>query len=100
MNLQQLRYVVAVANNGSFREAARKMFITQPSLSNGIKELEKELGLSLFVRTNQGAVLTADGKDFLARAEKILVQMDRLETRYQKKNPPNVFLLLPSIMIF
>ncbi|KAF1302501.1 LysR family transcriptional regulator [Enterococcus sp. JM9B] len=91
MNLQQLRYVVAVANNGSFREAARKMFITQPSLSNGIKELEKELGLSLFVRTNQGAVLTADGKDFLARAEKILVQMDRLETRYQKKEPTERF---------
>lgn len=91
MNLQQLRYVVAVANNGSFREAARKMFITQPSLSSGIKELEKELGLTLFVRTNQGAVLTADGRDFLARAEKILVQLERLETHYQKKEPTERF---------
>lgn len=91
MNLQQLKYVVAVANNGSFREAAKKMYITQPSLSNGIKELETEIGLTLFTRTNKGAYLTEEGKDFLEHAEKILFQMDHLETRYQKKEQQERF---------
>ena len=52
MNIQQMKYVVAVANNGSFREAAKKMFVSQPSLSAGIKELETELGITLFTETN------------------------------------------------
>ncbi|MFV0557157.1 MAG: LysR family transcriptional regulator [Enterococcus sp.] len=91
MNLQQLRYVVAVANNGSFREAAKKLYITQPSLSNGIKELESELGLALFFRSNQGATLTTEGKDFLERAEKILVQMDLLENRYRQEESSDRF---------
>ncbi|MGM0124257.1 hypothetical protein IGI37_001631 [Enterococcus sp. AZ194] len=91
MNVQQLKYVVAVANNGSFREAAKKMFITQPSLSNGIKELENEIGLTLFTRTNKGAYLTDEGKDFLEHAEKILAQMDYLETRYQKSEQQERF---------
>ncbi|KAF1296069.1 LysR family transcriptional regulator [Enterococcus sp. JM4C] len=91
MNLQQLKYVVAVANNGSFREAAKKMFITQPSLSNGIKELEQEIGLTLFTRTNKGAYLTEEGKDFLEHAEKILSQMEHLETRYQKSEQKERF---------
>lgn len=82
MNIQQMKYVVAVANNGSFREAAKKMFVSQPSLSAGIKELETELGITLFTRTNRGAYLTEEGQDFLNRAEKILVQLDTLETHY------------------
>lgn len=64
MNIQQMKYVVAVANNGSFREAAKKMFVSQPSLSAGIKELETELGITLFTRTNRGAYLTEEGQDF------------------------------------
>lgn len=84
MNIQQLKYVIAVANNGSFREAARKLYVTQPSLSNGIKELEEEIGLELFVRTNKGAYLTDDGRDFLIRAERIVQQMGMLENRYQQ----------------
>ncbi|MFV0559531.1 MAG: LysR family transcriptional regulator [Enterococcus sp.] len=91
MNIQQLKYVVAVANNGSFREAAKKMYVTQPSLSNGIKELEETLGITLFTRTNRGAYLTEDGQDFLERAEKILVQLDALEGRYQTENNPEIF---------
>ena len=82
MNIQQMKYVVAVANNGSFREAAKKMFVSQPSLSAGIKELETELGITLFTRTNRGAYLTEEGQDFLNRAEKILVQLDTLESHY------------------
>jgi DNA-binding transcriptional LysR family regulator len=91
MNIQQMKYVVAVANNGSFREAAKKLFITQPSLSNGIKELEAELGITLFTRTNRGAYLTEAGQEFLERAEKILIQLDALETHYHTQEKREIF---------
>lgn len=84
MNIQQMKYVVAIANNGSFREAAKKLFITQPSLSNGIRELEEEIGVTLFTRTNKGAFLTDDGMSFLEHAEKIITQMELIENRYQE----------------
>lgn len=100
MNIQQMKYVVAVANNGSFREAAKKMFVSQPSLSAGIKELETELGITLFTRTNRGAYLTEEGQDFLNRAEKILVQLDTLESHYlTSEKRERIFQSLPSIMI-
>ena len=81
-----MKYVAAIANNGSFREAAKKLFITQPSLSNSIRELEEELGISLFLRTNKGAFLTEEGMVFLEQAEKVLVQMELLENRYREKD--------------
>lgn len=84
MNIQQMKYVVAIANNGSFREAAKKLFITQPSLSNGIRELEEEIGVTLFTRTNKGAFLTDEGMSFLEHAEKIITQMELIENRYQE----------------
>ena len=84
LNIQQMKYVAAIANNGSFREAAKKLFITQPSLSNSIRELEEELGISLFLRTNNGAFLTEEGMVFLEQAEKVLVQMELLENRYRE----------------
>ncbi|EOS7924670.1 LysR family transcriptional regulator [Enterococcus hirae] len=82
MNFQQLKYVIAVANNGSFREAAKKLYVAQPSLSAGIKELETELGITLFTRTNRGAYLTEEGQEFLKRAERILLQLESLENYY------------------
>lgn len=82
MNIQQMRYVVAIANNGSFREAAKKLYISQPSLSHAIKELENEIGLSLFERTNHGAKLTSDGKDFLQYSQQVLAQVSLLENRF------------------
>jgi DNA-binding transcriptional LysR family regulator len=84
MNIQQMKYVVAVANNGSFREAAKKLYITQPSLSNGIRELEEEIGVTLFTRTNKGALITEEGRIFLEHAEKILTQMALIKNRYQE----------------
>ena len=54
MTLQQLRYVIAVADHGSMNEAAKALFISQPSLSGAVKELEKELGFELFLRTSRG----------------------------------------------
>ena len=91
MNVKQMKYVVAVADKGSFREAAKKLYITQPSLSNGIKELEDELGVLLFTRTNKGAVLTEEGIAFLEHAEKILTQLSMLEHRYQHQQKETRF---------
>lgn len=64
--------------------SSQKLFITQPSLSNSIRELEEELGISLFLRTNKGAFLTEEGMVFLEQAEKVLVQMELLENRYRE----------------
>ena len=60
MTLQQLKYAIAVAESGSMNEAARKLFVSQPSLSSAIRELEKELGFNLFVRSNHGILITPD----------------------------------------
>lgn len=67
MNIQQLRYVVAIANNGTFREAASKLFVSQPSLSVSVKDLETELGFQIFRRTTAGTVLTSQGFYFMKR---------------------------------
>lgn len=58
MTLQQLRYVIAIVQAGSFNMAARQLFISQPSLSKSMAELEKEMGIALFQRTSRGALLT------------------------------------------
>ena len=63
MNIQQLRYVVAIANSGTFREAAEKMYVSQPSLSIAVRELEKELGFKVFRRTSSGTFLTRRGME-------------------------------------
>jgi DNA-binding transcriptional LysR family regulator len=82
MNIQQMKYVMAIANNGSFREAAKKLYIAQPSLSHAIKELEKEIGLKLFDRNKRGAVLTPEGVEFYEKAQVILTNFQDLESRY------------------
>jgi DNA-binding transcriptional LysR family regulator len=82
MTLQQLKYVIEISDKGSFSEAAKTMFITQPSLSGTVKELEKEIGFELFIRTNRGAVVTADGKEFLRYARHVIAQSDLLEQKF------------------
>ena len=74
MTLQQMRYAVTVADSGSMNEAAHRLFITQPSLSSTIRELEKELGLTLFLRSNRGISITQDGEEFLGYARQIIAQ--------------------------
>ena len=74
MTLQQLRYVIAVADHGSMNEAAKALFISQPSLSGAVKELEKELGFELFLRTSRGIVVTPDGEEFLGYARQVTEQ--------------------------
>lgn len=65
MTLQQLKYIVTAAEAGTISEAAEKLFISQPSLTNSIKELEKEMNLTIFERTNKGIYVTKEGEIFL-----------------------------------
>ncbi|MDY5213443.1 LysR family transcriptional regulator [Intestinibacter sp.] len=82
MTLQQLKYVLAVADKGSINEAAKSLFISQPSLSNAIKELEQELHITIFVRTNRGMTLTNDGYEFIGYARQVIQQYEILEEKY------------------
>lgn len=82
MTLQQLRYVTAVAENGTISGAAKALFISQPSLTAAIQELEREMGITIFLRTNRGVVLSREGDEFLGYARQILMQTRLLEERY------------------
>lgn len=82
MTLQQLKYVIEISDHGSFSEASKNLFITQPSLSGSIKELEKEIGFDIFKRTNRGAILTIEGKEFLRYARQVVAQSDLLEQKF------------------
>ncbi|PHV70299.1 LysR family transcriptional regulator [Sporanaerobium hydrogeniformans] len=87
MTLQQLKYVITVADSSSMSEAAKTLFISQPSLSNAIKDLEGELGISLFNRNNKGIVLSTEGKEFLGYARQVVEQMGLLEEKYLGMKP-------------
>jgi len=82
MTLQQLRYVTAVADARTISKAAQKFYISQPSLTNSIHELEQELGLTIFHRTNRGVVLTPEGDVFLGYARQVLAQVGLIEEKY------------------
>ena len=71
MTLTQLKYVIAVADTRSMNEAARTLFLSQPSLSSAIRELEEEIGMELFKRTNRGVLLTPEGEEFLGYARQV-----------------------------
>lgn len=85
MTLQQLRYIIIVAEKGSINEAAKYLYVSQPSLSNSIKELEEELGFTVFIRTNRGVTLSHKGMEFLGYARQVITQADLLEEKYIKK---------------
>lgn len=72
MTLQQLKYIIKIVECGSITEAAKQLFITQPSMSTAVKELEKELGIEIFYRTTKGISLTIDGTEFLSYARQII----------------------------
>lgn len=86
MTLQQLKYVIAVVTYGSISEGAKQLFISQPSLSNAIKELEKELGIEIFRRTPRGIILSSEGSEFLSYARQVVEQADLLEKHYAGGN--------------
>lgn len=87
MKLHQLRYVIEVVASGSINEAARRLYISQPTLSKAIKELEKELGVTIFTRTSTGISLSSDGAEFLGYARQVVEQADLLERRYFNRTP-------------
>ena len=82
MTLLQLKYIITVADAGTISKAARKLYITQPSLTAAIKELETELGITIFVRTNKGVNLSAEGEEFLGYARQVMEQTRLIEEKY------------------
>lgn len=87
MTLTQLRYVIAIANAGSMNEAARTLFISQPSLSSAVKDLEEEVGVELFRRSNRGIFVTPEGEEFLGYARQVVEQYELMESKYISKKP-------------
>ena len=86
MTLQQLNYVIRISETGSFNKAAELLFVTQPSLTNAVKELEKDLGITVFNRTGRGVTLTAEGAHFLPYARQVFGQYQNLLDVYGKGN--------------
>ena len=82
MTLLQLKYIVTIAAAGTISEAAKQLFISQPSLTSAVKELESELGITVFRRTNRGVTLTAEGEEFLGYARQVIDQTNLIEERY------------------
>lgn len=82
MTLQQLKYVVTVAEKGTISEAAKALFISQPSLTNAIKDLEQEMQITIFHRTNKGIVVSNTGDEFLSYARQVLEQANLLEEKF------------------
>ena len=85
MTLQQLKYVDAVASCGSVSEAARRVFATQPTLTEAIRSLEEELRIAIFTRSSRGVSVTREGEEFLASARQILDDAARIQSKYTGK---------------
>lgn len=86
MTLQQLKYVLTIADCGSMNEAAKQLFISQPSLSEAVRELETELGFDIFIRTNRGITTTPAGEEFLGYSRQVTGQFQILSDKYTGKN--------------
>ena len=85
MRIQQLHYIIKVVETGSMNEAAKQLFITQPSLSNAVRDLEREMGIEIFIRNPKGITLTKDGVEFLSYARQVVEQTALLEERYKSQ---------------
>lgn len=90
MTIQQLRYIVSVVENGTITEAAKKLYISQPSLSNAIKDIEEEVGITIFIRSRSGIVVTPEGMEFVGYARQVLHQMELLEDKYISHTPGKI----------
>lgn len=88
MNLRDLKYIVAVAKEQNFNEAARKVFVSQPTLSMQIKKLEEELGVQIFERSNKQFLITKAGKEILKKAEIILREAEEIKKIAQNFKDP------------
>lgn len=85
MTLQQLRYAITIAESPSMNEAAKRLFIAQPSLSGAVQDLEEEIGITIFNRSNRGIVPTPEGEEFLGYARQIMEQYQLLDDRFISK---------------
>ena len=92
MTLQQLKYIIGVSEIGSFNKAADQLYVSQPSLTSAIKDVEKEFNIILFNRSSKGISLTNEGKEFLQYARQIYAQYDNLLERFDtsKKRKKNL----------
>lgn len=90
MTLQQLRYLVEIAKHDSISKAAAALFVTQPSISKAVRELEKELGIALLDRTNKGVVFTKDGTELLFYARTLLEQAESVAYHFNKRKKADV----------
>lgn len=86
MTLNQLKYVIALSRENSINEAAKKLFISQPSLTAALKSLEQEIGFDIFLRNKSGISLTVKGAEFLGYAKSVVEQYDILDAKYISKN--------------
>ena len=86
MTLQQLRYAIKIADCNSINEAAKELFVSQPSLSASVRDLENEIGITIYKRTNRGIIITPEGEEFLGYARQVAEQYDLLKTKYVDKN--------------
>ena len=91
MTLQQLKYALTIADCGSMNEAAKQLFISQPSLSETMKELETEIGLDIFLRSNRGIVITPEGEEFLGYARQVTEQFGLVQSKYIDKKVKEKF---------
>ncbi len=82
MTLQQLHYIIVISETGSMNKAAEQLYIAQPSLTSAVKELEKEIGITVFNRSGKGVSLTADGMEFLSYARQVYQQYETLREKY------------------
>lgn len=86
MQIQQLRYLIAVAEAGSFRAAAAKLYVSQSSVSVAVRDLEREAGVTVFERTARGVTLTSEGVELLNYARDVIERMDLMERRFSRRN--------------
>lgn len=91
MTLQQLKYALTIADCNSINEASKQLFISQPSLSETIRELETELGFDIFLRSNRGIVITPEGEEFLGYARQVTEQFGLLKSKYIDKKAKEKF---------
>ena len=88
MNILHMKYAVEVAKAGSLNKAAQTLLIAQPNLSRSIKELEADLGITIFDRSAKGMMLTPEGEEFVGYAQNILRQIDQVESMYKDTSVP------------
>ena len=85
MTLQQIHYVITIADQGSMNKAATLLYTAQPSLTSAVRELERELGITIFHRSGRGVTLTADGEEFLSSARRLYGSFEELSEKYSGK---------------